>query len=143
MDDDFLESARREEARLVRRLAAVRALIADYRGVAGNPRSGDDISSQAPPRTRTPRPESMASQTLRIAEQFLERIGRRAQSGEIYGEMKRHGVEIQGNSPESVVSSYLSNSNKFNNVRGRGYGLSVWEGHENRTAAPTDEGAAV
>ena len=139
-DDDFLKSAQREEARLTRKLDAVRALIASYRT--------DQVLRDEPvvakPNARPVKREranSQAGRVLRIAEEFLTAINRRAQSKEIAAEIARHGVVIQGQSPESVVASYLSNSDLFNNIRGLGYGLSAWKGHA-ANEAPVDAGAS-
>jgi hypothetical protein len=129
MEDDFIESALREEARLKRRLAAVQALIADYRtdGLRDRPSDVGDVRVQTQVRQRTARTNSKAAAVMRIAEEYLLTTHKRAPSTELYEEIKRHGVEIPGQKPEGVVASYLSNSDKFDNVRGQGYGLTIWK----------------
>lgn len=142
MDDDFLELALREEARLVRRLAAVRAVIADYRGGdSGGPPTVTNAVVRRPVRAvgRTTRAESKAATVIRIAEEFLSTARRRAPSAEIYREIAGRGIEIPGQNPESVVSSYLSSSPKFDNVRGQGYGLTAWNTHPKADEASTSE----
>jgi hypothetical protein len=129
MEDNFLESALREEARLVRRLAVVRAVIADYRGSgSGEPPTVTDAKVRPPIQvvSRATRAESQAARVLRIAEEFLSTARRRAPSAEIYSEIAGRGIVIPGHKPDSVVASYLSSSPKFDNVRGQGYGLSIW-----------------
>ena len=137
MSDDFLNSALREEARLVRHLAAVRAVIADYRSEsAQHVGNQSKAANNAPAKPRVARQESMASQVIRISEEFLGRIERRARSTEIYSEMKQLGVEIDATNPAAVVSSYLSSSVKFDNVRGQGYGLTAWSARHQTDEAP-------
>jgi hypothetical protein len=136
MGNDFLDSAIREEARLVRLLSTVRAVIAGYRGdVAtggGAPLPAEDK------KPRSPRAQSKASEVVGIAEEYLSKKGSRAPSTEIYEEVRRLGVEVPGIKPDSVVSSYLSNSPKFNNIRGQGYGLNAWKGHQTNEAPASE-----
>jgi hypothetical protein len=142
MGDDFLDSALREEARLVRRLAVVRAVIADYRGSDGGGRTTVSNAPVRPPVQsvrRSPRSESKAATVVRIAEEFLSSARRRASSAEIYREIAERGTVIPGQKPDSVVSSYLSSSPKFDNVRGQGYGLTAWNITSNIDEAPTSE----
>ena len=141
MDNDFLDSARREEARLLKRLAAVRAVIADYSGADHTDLVSPIHTAVRRPPTpgRTPRTESQAGLVIRIAEEFLTTAQRRAPSAEIYREIAGRGVTIPGQKPESVVSSYLSNSPKFDNVRGQGYGLAIWSGPTKSSEAPQSE----
>ena len=144
MDDNFLKSALREEARLVRRLAAVRALIADYRGepqvTVERVHSGEPLRETARHYVAPRRvPPSKASQVTKIAEDLLTSLNRRAKSAEIFNQVKLMGVELQGVNPESVVSSYLSSSDKFDNVRGEGYGLKIWNIGRNVDEAPPRE----
>ena len=90
MMDEFLDSARREEARLLRRLAAVRALIADYAsGDSGDlmPPANTAVRKRIQTISRTSRPESQAALVVRIAEEFLTTARRRAPSAEIYREI--------------------------------------------------------
>jgi hypothetical protein len=123
----------KEEARLVRRLASLRAVIADYR-------SGDGewapVKQATQPLRRAKRAESQAATVLRVAEEFLSTARRRAPSAEIYREIAGRGIVIPGQKPESVISSYLSNSTKFDNVRGKGYGLTVWADGPETNGAP-------
>lgn len=142
MSEDFLDSALREEARLVRRLASVRSVIADYRGEKGEMTTTVTITNAVvkPTQTasRTTRAESQAATVLRIAEEFLSTARRRAPSAEIYKEIAGRGIVIPGQKPESVVSSYLSNSPKFDNVRGKGYGLTAWNTSNIHEAFPSE-----
>ena len=101
MDDDFLESARREEARLLWRLAAVRALITNY--VGGD---RDDLAAPtntAVKRNRAARSESQAALSHKNCREFLTIARRRALSAEIYREIAGRGFTIPGRKPESVV----------------------------------------
>jgi hypothetical protein len=147
MDDDFLASALKEEARLVRRLAAVRTVIADYREGDSGPLTAIIANATVKPpiqaTIRTPRSESQAATVVRIAEEFLSTARRRAPSSEIYGEIVGRGITIPGQKPDSVVSSYLSNSPKFDNVRGQGYGLTAWNAATRiNEASPREPGEA-
>jgi hypothetical protein len=128
MVDEFIESALKEEARLARRLAAVRALIADYGGATAGDSSPPTTAATL--RARTPRAESMASKVVGFAEEYLKTVHKRARSKEIYEEIRRLGTEIIATNPEAIVASYLSSSDKFDNVRGQGYGLTEWNTHE-------------
>jgi hypothetical protein len=144
MSEDFLDSALKEEARLVRRLASVRSVIADYRG--GESEGAATATNAVVKRqtaSRATRAESQAATVLRIAEEFLSTARRRAPSAEIYMEITGRGIVIPGQKPESVVSSYLSNSPKFDNVRGKGYGLREWsEVQDGHDLSKTDEAPA-
>jgi hypothetical protein len=134
MEDEFIESALREETRLKRRLLAVQAVIANYRE-DNRQTPPDDVSSHPPSgplRTRTSRSQSNASSVIRIAEEHLMQVQRRAPSTELYDEIKRRGIEIPGQNPTGIVASYLSNSDKFDNVRGQGYGLAIWNSARER-----------
>jgi hypothetical protein len=146
MGDDFLDSAIREEARLLRRLAAVRAVIADYRGIdSGNPATATDavVRPRIEAPSRTTRAESQAATVIRIAEEFLSTARRRAPSSEIYSEIAGRGIVIPGQKPDSVVSSYLSSSPKFDNVRGQGYGLTIWNSERPQLADPHKENEPI
>ena len=149
-DIDFLDSARREEARLVRRLAAIRTLIADYSGAEPLPRHGlgvigasDNRQPAVPTQTRQPRSNSNGSEIGRIAEAFLTAKGARADSTEITEEVLCQGVPVGGVNKGKVVSSYLSSSDKFDNIRGQGYGLRIWSQNQTHKENEPSSGDAV
>jgi hypothetical protein len=122
------------------RLELVQALIRAYRApsvsgsfhgasasaLAGNLPSLNPVVTVAAHRERRPRQSSTAAQVVKVAEEFLVKLGRRAPSSEIAEEVRRHGIELRGAKPTGVVSSYLSSSDLFDNVKGEGYGLTKW-----------------
>jgi hypothetical protein len=103
------------------------------RQAASNPqqRSGN------PTIVRSHRVGSLSSTVLDMAENFLRNRGSRAPSGEIFEYIEANGIEVPGQKPVSVVASYLSNSTRFDNVRGQGYGLPEWS--QSETEAPNSE----
>jgi len=124
MDRDFLHAALAEEGRLLERLAAVRSVIASYRGVDGARRPPDtsdgDARASAGSRTRRrgARSDSKSAEVIKAAEDFLSMLGHRAESRTIAEEVRSRGIIIPGLKPISVVASYLSNSPKFDNRGG-------------------------
>jgi len=126
MEQDFLAAAREEEARLVARLELVRSVIRGYTTAS----TVQAVVTNAPSdrrrkgnRTRT----SMSAVVIGATQEFLSYLGRRAESAEIADEMIRRNIYIPGQKPSSVISSYLSTSPLFDNVRGEGYGLTTWK----------------
>ena len=137
---DILAAAREEERRLLaelnanptfQRLELIRAVIQSYQAAA-IPRTIADV----PPgfRKREPRQNSVAAQVVRVAEAFLSNLGRRATSTEIALEVSRHGIELKGMKAPAMVASYLSSSDRFDNVKGQGYGLA----NRDQSAPPTE-----
>lgn len=133
---DILQAARQEEERLLdelrpfpqfRKLEAVRALIATY--LEGSPPK----PLQAAPANATQKRRSsipLSAAVVHAARMYLEAAARRAESAEIAEAVQRAGVEIDSSRGASIVSSYLSQSPVFDNVRGQGYGLSEWSKKE-------------
>jgi hypothetical protein len=70
---------------------------------------------------------SKAAVIVRASEQFLKRRHRRAQSSEIVQALQEAGIELPEEKASAFVSSYLSTSPLFDNVKGEGYGLVEWQ----------------
>lgn len=135
MENDFLKAAHEEEDRLTaelrnnpvyQRLELVRTLIRTYESGHQEIRPSAHIEQRSVTRPRQPRSQSMSAIICQATEKYLEMLGRRAESSMIANEMKRLGLEVPGQKPTSVIASYLSNSDRFDNVRGQGYGLKKW-----------------
>jgi hypothetical protein len=142
MSEDIIRAARQEEERLLRdlqampiyqKLEAVRALLAAYSveplpqtaTVTAEGRGTLSISAKITAASR-PRIGSKAAEVVDAAIQYLRQTGRRAQSSEIVEGLTKMGIHLDAPNPTSVVSSYLSTSKIFDNVRGKGYGLAEW-----------------
>jgi hypothetical protein len=129
MSAELLSVARAEEQRLLReleatslfrRLEAVRALLAEYESTP------NITPSSHRARRPTSRKGSLTSQVIAVAEDYLRKVQRRAQSLEILRVAQEHGMEVKGEKPTTVVASILSHCDLFDNVRGKGYGLKEW-----------------
>jgi hypothetical protein len=125
MEDEILRAAKAEAQRLevllrqhptFLRLEAVRRVIELYD-------AKQDIVTVKP--SIKPRKGSLAANVREIAVNYLRQKGARAKSGEIYQTVVNAGVNVPGEKPVSVVSSYLSGSDLFDNTA-EGYGLTEW-----------------
>ena len=129
-EESLLAQIRKTE--LYQRLEAVRAVIALYAP-----------KQPAAPPPSPPMPErpfdrlrvrlnegERGSKTAAIvngAAEYLRIKGKRATSGEIARALEARGIEIGGEAPNKLVSSYLSNSPLFDNDQDAGgYGLAAW-----------------
>lgn len=137
-----------EKTPAYKRLKAAEDLIATYRG---NPEveapsakaleraKQMDVAERIvqevivePHRTKTAQVEAAASE-------YLNHKGRRATSGELLPVVLAKGIVVPGKVPSKTLSSYLSNSKRFDNVPGfGGYGLVEWNG---RRTAPVGVGS--
>jgi hypothetical protein len=155
-DDPMLTALEAEERKLMaeleqtpafRKLKLAQKMIAEYRASATPKKelpilplpAGLSATSQAA-LTRAVEPIVKAHQTkmARVeaaAAEYLEHRGRRATSGELLPAVLAKNIEITGKIPSKTLSSYLSNSKRFDNVPTfGGYGLREWNG---RRTAPT------
>jgi hypothetical protein len=144
---DFLEAARAEERRLLaeleatpayKRLKAVRATLDAYTGefavtsgsmtIAVAPSlegdKGDDRDLATPNPER--QPQSKRAIWLTGATNYLREKGARATSGELVAVLTSRGIDLGGKNAAWKLSSILSGSPLFDNVRGEGYGLTEW-----------------
>jgi hypothetical protein len=136
-DDPFLRALQTERSKLLKELAAsaiyrrlkvVEAAMEIYQAptewVADAER---EINRQIA--MKTPRSGTVASSVIDIAERYLRSIGRRAQTPAIAVEVQKAGILVEAANVIATVSSYLSSAkDKFDNVRGEGYGLVEWLG---------------
>jgi hypothetical protein len=136
--DDLRKAAIEEEQRLLaelqktalyKQLAAVRAVIAAY-PVTSVPKLAEVVAEVRRPTDGTGSFSAMVrgSKTAAIVsntESFLRIHGKRATSGEITRALQAAGVVAEDASAK-LVSSYLSNSDLFDNDEG-GYGLVEWK----------------
>ena len=133
---EFLESLLAEQTRLrgeiearllERRLEAVTAIIALYQ--PGNEEARPIPSWASPPKAPAQnRQKSVATAIGDAAEEYLRKVRRRAQTRELVAEVRRLGIRDGGDDEMiATVSSYLSaDKDRFDNVRGEGYGLKEW-----------------
>lgn len=118
-----------EVAEAERRLDVARKVVEVYGGEV-SPRVGLVIhpkpGSGSPDVTVMVR-ETKTANIERLTTDFLKRINRRATSGAIFEELKKHGVQLGGQTPAKSLSAYLSQSKKFDNdPAAGGYGLVEW-----------------
>ncbi len=138
-ETDFIRGAKAERQRLFvmlrdnssdfRKYIALRELLAAYGDsledeikvavIVASPRNGDSNASKS-------RPGSKASLVEAAAERWFSRVQRRAQSLEIMRALEAEGLEFKGEKPTAALASILSHSDRFDNVRGEGYGLRAW-----------------
>jgi hypothetical protein len=128
MENDMLRAAKAEEQRLEAllrenptflRLQAVRRII-DLYGMSGKPVQTIDAMKE-----RRSRKGSLAAAIREIGATHLRNKKARAKSSEIYQAVLDAGITVPGQKPVSVVSSYLSGSDMFDNTE-EGYGLTEW-----------------
>jgi hypothetical protein len=85
--------------------------------------SGAEFTPPKPRRiVRAHIPGSLSSQVVEFSDRYLREKGARAESPEIVAAMRAAGMDIN----VDAVSSSLSHSGAFDNVRGQGYGLAEW-----------------
>jgi hypothetical protein len=89
--------------------------------------------SQAPPPSiektngrQSFKPGTQAETILMASAAYIRQKSARAPSGEILKALTEQGIAVGGQNPSATVSSYLSHSTLFDNVRGQGYGLVEW-----------------
>jgi len=140
--DKLLDAARQEEAKLRSSLAQhpdyvklqqVQRLIAVYEAYEDKVQSITD-AAQAPVSPKVSGAgggvASRRSEKLHAAEDwtysFLKEKGVRMPSGDLYAYAEAAGHVFGGAVPSRSYASFLSNSKRFNNIRGLGYGLSHW-----------------
>ena len=128
MENEMLRAAKAEEQRLEEllhqdptflRLEAVRRII-DLYGARS-----EAAHTTGPAKERRSRKGSLASAIREIGATHLRNKKARAKSSEIYQAVLDAGIIVPGQKPVSVVSSYLSGSDMFDNTDG-GYGLTEW-----------------
>jgi hypothetical protein len=128
MENEMLRAAKAEEQRLEEllsqdptflRLEAVRRIIALY-GTGS-----ETTQTIGPTKERRSRKGSLASAIREIGATHLRNKKARAKSSEIYQAVLDAGITVPGQKPVSVVSSYLSGSDMFDNTD-EGYGLTEW-----------------
>jgi hypothetical protein len=134
---DFLEAAKAEERRLLaelhatpayRRLEAIRATLNAYKDDLGlastNPAKAEPGLTATTPAQQ---PTSKRSIWLNGATNYLRQKGARATSGELVQALISRGIDLGSETnPAWKLSSILSGSPLFDNVRGEGYGLTEW-----------------
>jgi hypothetical protein len=123
--------------------AAIMALSAESRHQS----PGDEL-----PERITKKPARQGSQQEAIvtgAMTYLRAKNDRAPSSEILGVLTGQGVVVGGQKASATLSSYLSHSPLFDNIRGQGYGLVEWSQPKTETpnsselfGAPKTNGSA-
>jgi hypothetical protein len=109
------------------RLQLLERHLMEYRAIApaGTPaivryRPKEDLS-------RYGRDGSKSAVIIRATESFLKQRRKRAQSSEIVQALQEAGIDLPEEKTSAFVSSYLSGSALFDNVKGEGYGLVEWQ----------------
>jgi hypothetical protein len=72
------------------------------------------------------KPGTQAETILMASAAYIRQKSARAPSGEILKALTEQGIAVGGQNPSATVSSYLSHSTLFDNLRGQGYGLVEW-----------------
>lgn len=144
----FVDAARAERKRLYRELSSnpafqryitLRKLIRLYAADVDEDEEaglGSEATATKPQSAKPTRSGSFSAKVEAAAYEWLKIRGRRAQSPELIEAMRAQGLQFSGSKPTAVLASILSHSEKFDNVRGEGYGLSEWSGAT--TALPLD-----
>lgn len=122
-----------EKSPIYRRLMAVEKFISDYRLLSPPMLSPTPLVGNLTKTAKYGRQGSISANVIEASEAYLRRVHKRAMSSEILEGIKDR-VTVPGKSPASTLSSYLSTSDLFDNVKGEGYGLAEW--------AKTNEAAA-
>jgi hypothetical protein len=143
---DFVTALRAEYERLrailqntpeYRRMTAIEGLLADYTSEATNPEAVMSVRGTL----KAPRAGTIAASVIDIAERYLDSKGTRAQSPEIAAAVQREGVMTDAPNVVSAVSSYLSTTkDRFDHVKGEGYGLVRWHQAPPNSSQSTDVG---
>jgi hypothetical protein len=132
MEENTLKAAQAEAESLrariaqtpdARRLAVLERFISEYRSIEPVQRVVAEVFQS---RLKYGRAGSASAIVIEGAESYLKKIKRRAMSGEIATELQQRGIKIPGQNAMAAVSSYLSTSELFDNVKGEGYGLKEW-----------------
>lgn len=136
MDDPILIAAESDAAGIRKKLAdnpdfcrlqVLEKFIQDYRSLPVVSRSPvAPLAGNIEKSKKYGRQGSVSANVIEATEAYLQKINRRAMSGEIYEAIKSK-VNVPGLTPTSTLSSYLSTSDLFDNVKGQGYGLSIWK----------------
>ncbi len=73
------------------------------------------------------KPGTQAETILMASAAYIRQKNARAPSGEILKALTEQRIAVGGQNPSATVSSYLSHSALFDNIRGQGYGLVEWQ----------------
>ncbi|PDS78511.1 hypothetical protein [Rhizobium sp. L43] len=142
MPNDLLAHVYREREKLQAELARVPAwqklqqlqkLIATYEAfedVEEKPRASSEIPPSNANVVVNVQPQSRAGSKTALVNEVISRhlldSGHRASSGDLLPIVQAAGIEIGGSIPAKTLSSFLTSSKLFNNVKGFGYGLVEW-----------------
>jgi hypothetical protein len=131
---DLLAAAEREEKELQHKLAAVRALIAAYRGQREP--SPQQQTVQSAPQHRSVRQRNSNSDTHELLEKARSYLLQHAARISAKPLLEKIAPEraAQGLTAINAFSSAMSRSPLFDAVRGQGYGLVEWSMAEQNVA---------
>jgi hypothetical protein len=79
------------------------------------------------------KPGTQAETVLMASAAYIRQKKARAPSGEILKALTEKGIAVGGQNPSATLSSYLSHSALFDNIRGQGYGLVEWSRPQTET----------
>jgi hypothetical protein len=111
--------------------AAISALTAETES------SQEPLAPEKTGDRRAFKPGTQSGAIVAGAVAYLRRKSARAPSGEIAKMLVAQGIVVSGKDPGSTVSSYLSHSALFDNVKGEGYGLVEW--FRSKTETPNSD----
>ena len=150
----MLEVAKEEAERLklilsqnedYQKLQHVQRVIDTYESFEDMKTSGLSPASKAPSQTLTFRTKpkaflaaygSKVAAVNKVVSEHFSKTGQRASSGELLPIVQAAGVKMSGAVPAKTLSSFLTNSKSFNNVKGLGYGLVEWGNGPGPNARP-------
>jgi hypothetical protein len=136
-DDDYSQVLESEIAKLrstlakipeFQRLKLLEKHLMEYRAISPTALTLKPQTPAHPMKdvTRYGRDGSKAAVIVRAAESYLQQRAKRAQSSDIVLGLIDAGIDLPAEKASAFVSSYLSTSPLFDNVRGEGYGLVSW-----------------
>jgi hypothetical protein len=104
----------------------IQAVIAALGAQPGQQLSDKEPAAAEKVTKKSPKQGSQQEAILTGAVKYLRMKNERAQSGDILKALTDQGVVVGGQKPSATLSSYLSHSSLFDNIRGQGYGLVEW-----------------
>ncbi len=134
MASEILAMAYREREQLQAELRAnptwqklqqVQKLIATYEALEGASDNAKPLTVK-PLSSPTARQGSKVAMVDEVVSKHLKKTGVRASSGDLLPIVQEAGIEMTGKIPAKSLSSLLTTSKRFNNLKGFGYGLAEW-----------------
>lgn len=134
MSADILDAAKRELEALRSKLAKnpdfiklqqVQRLIDTYESFSATEKTSVSAAPTQAVAQTAYRPGSKAQRVDEVIEAHFQKTGERSPSGKLMSVIDEAGIQL-GGTPSRTLASFLTNSKRFNNVKGYGYGLIEW-----------------